>query len=205
METRIAQIISFVFHPLLMPALGIFLLLNLDTYITYTITPGGKLAIYSIVLINTCIVPVFLAWFQYRFRLIKSLKMEDRRERVSSFFLSSLFYFFCYYILKKNNLPAPVYLSMLGAAISVTAAFLINLFWKISIHSIGMGGLIGMLAGISQKMNVEIIPLLFIFIIAAGMVGFARLKLNSHNPSQVYAGYMVGFLCLWAPLESGIL
>lgn len=187
-----------------MPTLGIFLLLNLDTYLTYTITPGGKLAIYSIVLINTGLVPVILAYFQYRFRLIKSLKMEDRRERISSFFMSSLFYFFCYYILRKNNLPAPVYLPVLGAAISVTAAFLINLFWKISIHSVGAGGIIGMLFGISQKMNVELIPLLFIFIISAGMVGFARLKLNSHNPSQVYAGFIVGFFCLWIPLELGI-
>lgn len=187
-----------------MPALGIFILLNLDSYLSFTITPPGKLAVYSIVLINTGIVPALLAFFQYRFGIIKSLKLEDRKERIVPFFIASFFYFFCFYILKKNNLPPPVYILMMGAAISVSAAFIINFFWKISIHSIGVGGITGMLFGVSFRMNVELIPVLFIFILVAGIVGFARLKLNSHTHQQVYAGFFLGFFCLFLALVLGI-
>lgn len=204
METRIARIISYVFHPLLMPTLSIFLLLNLNTYLNYTITFSGKLAVYSIVFINTGLVPAFLAYFQYRLGLVKSLRMEERRERISPFIISSFFYFFCFYILRKNNLPPPVYIPMLGAAIAVSAALIINFFWKISIHSIGAGGITGMLFGISQKMSVELLPLFLFVILVSGMIGFARLKLNAHDQKQVYAGFFLGFFCLWGVLESGM-
>jgi membrane-associated phospholipid phosphatase len=34
-------------------------------------------------------------------------------------------------------------------------------------------------------------------IILSGLVGFARLKLNTHSPAQVYAGFGVGVTLLW--------
>ena len=196
METRIAKIISYIFHPLFMPTLGIFILLNLETYLKYTIVPSGKIAIYSIVFINTGIVPAILAFFQYRFKFIKTLQMESKEERIFPFLATIFFYFFCFYILKKNNLPAPVYMLMFGAAVLVSVVFLINFFWKISVHATGAGGIIGMLWGISQKLNLEIMPVIFLFILFGGFIGFARLKLNAHNPSQIYAGFLLGFFSL---------
>lgn len=187
-----------------MPTLGVFLLLNLDTYLSFTITPTGKLAVYSLVFINTGLVPGILAYLQYRFGLIQTLSMENRKDRNPAFFITSFFYFFCYYILQKNNLPAPVCTLMLGAAISVLTALIINFFWKISIHSIGIGGIIGMLLGVSITMYVEIIPFLMISVFAAGLVGFARLKLNAHTPLQVYSGLLLGIICLFAALLIGI-
>lgn len=204
MEIRIAKIISYLFHPLLMPAVGIFLLFNAGTYLSYTISGPGKLAIYSIVIINTAVVPALLTWFQYRFGMIKSLKMAERKERSLPFFITAFFYFFCFYILKKNNISSAVCYPMLGAACSVAVAFIINFFWKISIHAIGIGGIIGMLTGISQKINAEVLSFLFLSIFTAGIIGFARLKLNAHSPVQVYAGYIVGFCCVWGALGWGI-
>ncbi len=200
METRIANFISIVFHPMLMPTLGVIILLNLDTYLSHTITPSGKFAVYSIVLINTGIVPALLVWLHLRFQLVKSLKLASRKERTLPFILTMFFYFFCYFILKRNHLPVPVYTLQLGASISVLLAILINFFWKISIHTVGMGGLAGMLLGISQKMNIEIISILLPFILMGGLVGFARLKLNAHTPLQVYSGFLLGLGSIWTVL-----
>lgn len=79
-------------------------------------------------------------------------------------------------------------------------AWFINFFWKISVHSIGVGGINGLLIGISRIMEAEITPLLFLSVLIAGLVGFARLKLNAHNYSQVYTGFLLGFFTILGTL-----
>lgn len=204
MERRFAQIISHFFHPIGMPTLAIILLLNVDTYLSYTITLPGKLAIYSITFINTGLLPALLAWIQYRQGFIKNLNLASQQERIFPILITSIFYFFCFYVLQKNNIPNPVVFSILGAAMAVALAFLINFFLKISIHSISAGGILGMLLGISEGLTVELTGVLFVCILIAGLVGFARLKLNRHRPVEVYAGFFLGFLCVYGSLLFGL-
>jgi membrane-associated phospholipid phosphatase len=40
-------------------------------------------------------------------------------------------------------------------------------------------------------------------IIISGLVGFARLQLQAHNPAQVYTGFIVGFTGMIALLYIG--
>ena len=71
-------------------------------------------------------------------------------------------------------------------------AFVINLKWKISAHMIGMGGLIGVIIGVSERLTLDLNATLIVLFVMAGFVGFSRLRLNAHNPFQVYLGFLVG-------------
>jgi membrane-associated phospholipid phosphatase len=33
-----------------------------------------------------------------------------------------------------------------------------------------------------------------VFIFIAGLLGYARIRMNAHRPSQVYAGFLIGFV-----------
>ncbi|MCD4683092.1 MAG: hypothetical protein K8R86_07395 [Bacteroidales bacterium] len=126
--------------------------------------------------------------------LIKSLQMESKEERVYPFLLTGIFFFLSYYMLKQIQISEVFHLFLLGITILVFLSLLINFFSKISIHMVGIGGMAGALTGISIRINLDLVLLISFTILLAGFIGFARLKLKSHQPIQIYTGYLLGFL-----------
>jgi len=59
---------------------------------------------------------------------------------------------------------------------------------------VGIGGIAGALTGISFRLNVDFVLLISALILLAGLIGYARLKLMSHRPIQIYTGYILGFM-----------
>jgi hypothetical protein len=90
-------------------------------------------------------------------------------------------------------------------------AFVINVLDKISLHTVGMGGLVGMLTitmglfganGIAiGGVTVGLGLMLLAGVLLAGMVGTARLALGAHDSVQVYSGYIVGFVAQLVALK----
>jgi membrane-associated phospholipid phosphatase len=85
---------------------------------------------------------------------------------------------------------------VLGSVISVSTAFIINLRWKVSIHMLGMGGIVGTIIGLMLRYQVDALQLVMALILLSGIVGYARLKLDAHTPLQVYVGFTLGTLIL---------
>jgi membrane-associated phospholipid phosphatase len=68
-------------------------------------------------------------------------------------------------------------------------------WWKISIHSAGAGGVIGALIAYSILFVFNPIWYLCLLILLAGAVGTARMLLRQHNLSQVVVGTILGVVC----------
>ena len=81
-------------------------------------------------------------------------------------------------------------LLLLIAGISFTLAtllvFCINLFWKISIHCVGVGGAAFLLFPIAG------VGMAWLGVLTALLVGWARLHLGAHTVPQVLAGFTLG-------------
>ena len=73
---------------------------------------------------------------------------------------------------------------------------IINFWWKISIHSAGSGVLTALVFILSFRMYSPLGWYVISVIIISGMVLSSRLRLNIHNPRQVWIGYLAGFLGL---------
>jgi 4-hydroxybenzoate polyprenyltransferase len=73
---------------------------------------------------------------------------------------------------------------------------MINFWWKISIHSVGAGALAATVFVLSLKMHTPLLWYMIPVILAAGLILTSRLKLNSHNPNQVWVGFLTGFLVI---------
>jgi hypothetical protein len=123
--------------------------------------------------------------------------MESSRERQLPFVATAAYYLMGYYLLKQ--LPIPVLLAnmVLGAALAILTAWLINFKWKISIHMVGIGGLAGLLTGLSIRLDAGLSAPIIYAILISGMLGNARILLGAHNPLQVYAGFTLGFVLEW--------
>ena len=75
----------------------------------------------------------------------------------------------------------------------VIVASIVSRYWKISLHMLGIGGVVGVLFSLNIWFG-NLSNLLIIFILTSGLLGYARLKEKAHNATQVYLGFLIGFL-----------
>jgi hypothetical protein len=195
MNSRLAQFLSIILHPVLMPTYALLMIFGLNTYLAYTTAPQAKIALYIVIIFNTLIMPVVISYLMVSRGYIKSFEMQKRQERIVPFLSNLILLMVAYYMIRQVVIPPIFYKLLLGAAAAVAIAILINLKWKISIHMIGIGGIVGTLYGMSTFLLVDLrIPIL-ISLMVAGLLGTARLSLASHSPLEIYAGFFVGFFC----------
>ena len=195
MSRKMAMFISIILHPVLMPAYTLYFLLHHNTYFAYTTLPWQKSMLYVIILLNTLILPVLISYILIRRGVIHSFELEKREERLIPFIANAILMMVAYYMMQRFKLPKVFQLLVLGAVASVVLAVIINLKWKISIHMIGIGGIVGTFFGLSTFMIIDVrFPILLCMIIA-GLLGTARLRLQAHQPMQIYTGFMIGFFC----------
>ena len=192
--TLSARITSIIFHPLLIPTIGFLLLFSSGFY--FAVIPWSlKRFILLVVFLSTCIMPALsigILSFSPRF----DIKMEKGTDRVLPLILSSISYYMGYLILRRVPL-FPVYQLFLTASILVQIALLIiSLQWKISAHAAAIGGLVGGFFALSFRLQENPILILATLIFISGIVGTARLILEKHTSTQVYAGFLLGILIM---------
>ena len=195
MQKKIASLISFIFHPLLMPILGIITIFKSGTYIS-VVDPRLMNITLLIVLLLTVVLPLSITPFYFYTRLIRKIEMNSNKERLVPYFLTFIFFYVSHVIIKKLPLNYFFSVYMFASAISILIVLIISYFWKISTHMVGIGGFVGLTISLSLRMAANLLGILLIAIIIAGIIGYSRLKLSSHNPSQVYSGFGLGFFTI---------
>lgn len=191
----ISRILSVIFHPLLMPVFGIAIIFSSPTLFGYLPSTVKRL-LFFIIFINNVLLPLsMLPFFKFR-NIISSWSIENRKERIIPLLLTTLLYAATSYIVFR--FPIPVFLkSFIFATFFLSVIVtIINFWWKISLHSIGVGALTALVLILSLKMYSPLLWYLISVIIIGGLVLSSRLKLNSHNPLQVWIGFLTGNLCL---------
>ncbi|MCX6231535.1 MAG: hypothetical protein NTZ33_08320 [Bacteroidetes bacterium] len=200
MEQKIARIISYIFHPLLMPVYTFGILFNVKTYFASVFTSQGKLIIMLFIFIATFIFPAVMTFFLLKLGKISSLQLEKREERTLPFLFSIIFYFGAFYMMRNAGIPAIYYFIMLAATMMVIMALIINFRFKISVHTMAMGALTAILTAVSYRFGIELLLLIVISIILSGLVAFSRLTLHAHRTSEVYSGWLLGFTLMFSLL-----
>jgi len=191
----IAKIFSYVFHPLIIPTLGMMIIFNSNSYVNFAIPYDLKRAVIILVGLSTFVIPTLATLLLQNRGYIKSVEMETTKERILPYGFTIIFYFFTIYMMLKAPIPPIIFNFMIGALVSVILAFIINLRWKISAHMIGMGGLTGALIAISFLLSVNLIPFIALAILISGIVASSRLILNAHDPLQLVGGFILGIIC----------
>jgi hypothetical protein len=197
MPHGLARILSIIFQPLLLSSYGLLILMNTDTWISYTIFPQLRNALYIIVIASTFFLPALTVLMFLKRGTITTLEMKERTERNWPYISTLLFYCAGWFLLNKLPLPRVFGNMVMGAGLAILVAFIVNLRWKISIHMMGLGGLAGMFFAIATVFGIDMSVPLIAIMTAAGFTGTARLALDAHTPAQVYVGFLTGFFIEW--------
>lgn len=196
MQKSSARIISILFHPLIIPTIGILLLFNSGTYLHFLTYPEKRI-IFILVILSTFVLPITFTPFYLFQKIIKNIEMESSKERIIPYLITGILYLFSFYLVQRINVPSVISRFILFSAFTIFILLLTSFKWKISAHMTAIGGLAGAILGIALKMNVNL-DLYFIgTIITSGLLGYARLKLNAHKPFEIYTGWLMGFFILF--------
>jgi hypothetical protein len=192
MEERIAKFFSLVFHPLFVPFYMLLVLLNVNTFFAMLIPVKVKLLLSGLVFLTTILIPLLIVFLLYRLKLVKSFYLESRDERIYPLLAVAAFYYITYYLLKSFPISFIFSYYMLGSTFLTVLAMIISFYRKISLHMMGIGGMLGLLMGLSLNLNLDLTWFVVSAIILGGFLGFARIQSNSHKPSDIYSGFLVG-------------
>ena len=144
----------------------------------------------------TVVMPLVFVGAAWKMGFVSQLKMRKRGERIYALATTAICTFAFGHMLGGWHAPVTMRMFVHGASIMMAVAALLALFSRISLHTIGWGGLTALVSYLSfyySNMSVA----LALMVLASGLVATARLRLGEHTPSQVYAGFIVGFITIW--------
>ncbi len=196
MEDKFAKTISILFHPILMPSWFTLILFSSNTYISLLIPLQLKYVLFSMIFITTAMFPLLFVLMMVKRKIVSDIYLRKREDRIYPFAITALFYFLSYYLIRQLPLYDVFSLFLLGSTFLVFFSFLITFFWKISVHLMGIGGLLGGLTGLVIRLNLDFTAMIIYGLLIAGLLGFARLQLNAHKPLQVYTGFILAFFVM---------
>jgi len=207
----LSQIISTVFHPMFVLSYALLLILLVNPYL-FAVSDEKVLGllVFSVVSLSL-LFPLLATLMMKGLGLIQSLEMQDKKERIGPMIVTVIFYMWLFANFRSNTfVPDAFRFFLLGSTISLCLAFVINTLSKISLHTVGMGGLLMGFVLIRYNFTYETFTLsilgqpyllqtnivLLAITIIAGLVGTARLILSAHRPSEVYGGYFIGIVSM---------
>lgn len=188
---KLTQLISIILHPMFMPILALHLTLLVLPSLAFTLSQN-LLLIYGILVFSTMVLPLISIFWLMQKGKVSSLEMSNHKERSLPLFKTVIWMSFGYYLLQNLLFYTPILKAeLLGAILIILLAAIISKFWKISLHLLGIGGVVGVFIAL-QIMHGDFLYLLLLFILLSGLLGVARIKQKAHNYAQVYAGFLVG-------------
>lgn len=188
-----ARIMSMIFTPFYLPLVGLVALF-LFSYMSL-LPLAYKLPMLLTVYISTILMPSLLIHLYRRFQGWTSKELGRKERRIVPYLISILCYFGCFFLMEYRNTPRVISIILVAALVIQMVCALINVWWKISTHTAGIGGVAGGLVVYSIAFSFNPIWWLAFVILLAGMVGTARMILRQHTLAQVVTGFLVGVVC----------
>ena len=120
------------------------------------------------------------------------MQLRLRENRVVPYVIFMMSYAACLHLMFHLHMPHYMCGILLAALLIQGVCIVVNIWWKISMHCAGAGGIIGALLAYSVLFVFNPVGWLCVLILFSGAVGTARMLLRQHSLAQVVAGTLVG-------------
>lgn len=184
-KKKLAELVSdAAYAPII--SIPVFILINY-----YLMNLNEFIIITMICIVFTAVLPTSLVFWWLRGKNGKDGKIDmdipERTDRNYPLLLVILSYAIGVVFLYLLNAPVIVTVLMFCYFSNTLMVFFINLYWKISIHSLGVAGPAAALLYVFGAMGL-------IYMLIIPLVMWSRVYLKEHTVSQVVMGALLGFL-----------
>lgn len=195
-----AQLVSDILSPILVPTYATALAMWVTSL--RAVPEETRWLVIAMVFIITGLIPLLAITLMIKLGIVSDRAVSQRNQRYIPMSVAAVCYFGASLFVGSIGSPTWFRMFFLGAAAATALDLIITFKWKISAHTTSMGGLVGMMFwfAVSGLADVNVMIMLSMGIVLAGVMCTARLLLQRHTLGQVLAGLLLGFACCFAAM-----
>jgi hypothetical protein len=190
----IANLLSYVLHPVFMPLLITFVMYKLApaSFAGYTQKQIGLW--FASIGFTMVFFPLFTMLLLKGLGFLKSFKMESTKDRIVPLMATMIFYFWASHVF--NNIPSPnlIKILLMGCFWGTIVLFMLNIFVKVSLHTSAAGGAVAMLLIMMPGNFTNMLLPLGMALVVSALIGKVRLLCKAHTPAEVWLGFITGII-----------
>lgn len=191
-----SRVLSIIFTPFYLPLVAMVALF-LFSYLSL-LSWNYKFSVLLIVYIFTILLPTMLIHFYRKYQGWTMLKLISREGRMVPYVISIICYFSCFYLMSHLHFPHFMSSIVVAALIIQIICAIVNVWWKISIHTAAIGGITGGMLAFAEIFGYNPLWWLCVLLVLAGLVGTGRMILRQNSLHQVVYGFLIGTLVAFA-------
>ena len=193
-----AHAFSIIFHPLFITTYVIAFLIYVHPFAFSGFEDSMKFFRFLSVFFTSLFLPLFSVFIAWRLGLVQSIQLRTTKDRIIPYAIVMFFYFWVWYVFNNQGLNPPASIHfLLGSFLAICGAWMCNIYYKISMHAIAMGGLAMFFLLFSFHDPYASGVYLSLAVLVAGIVCTSRLIVSDHSPFDIYSGLFVGVLAQW--------
>ena len=187
---HILRSISVIFHPLIMPIVGVIFYFTKTPRFIDTEVIWAKLVSLSIL---TIILPILLYFLLKTLGKVNSIYLRSTKERIIPLILNTMVIILVIQRILRPDPYIELYYFFVGILISTLTCLILALFkFKASIHMIAISGVFMFFIALSIHFSININGTLALMCIVTGAVATSRLHLKAHTYPELIMGIVVG-------------
>ena len=195
----IAQVISYIFHPVFVPVMVVAFLLYVHPYMFIGFRGIQKGWILAMSVVSFTMFPLVTVLLLKGLKFIDTIYLKTQKDRVIPFIACMTWYFWITYVWfnfgktrDAIDMPKEAILFAAAAFLSTIIGLMVNIKIKVSLHAISAGLVLAffILLAFTQELNFGIWLSIVLFI--TGLVCTARLIVSDHTNLEIYGGLVVG-------------
>ncbi|WP_445383170.1 hypothetical protein [Robiginitalea sp. IMCC43444] len=188
----LSKLISYAFHPLLIPFYGTFLYFEITPkYSPEGMKTGSLLPIF----ILSVVIPSISLLILRNLGMLRTYKLLSSEERVYPLLINLALLLLIFSRIIPNHYSPEIYYFFMGLVLANTAALLMAIFKKvISLHMVGIGSLLMFLINLSLHFEKNIIVAVSLCTLVSGLIASSRLYSNIHGRASLLTGWLLGVI-----------
>jgi hypothetical protein len=184
------RITSTIFHPLLMPLLGVLCYYKITPRF---VAPEIMWAKFYAISILTTFTPIIIFFLLKNVGAVSSIHLKRVSERKYPLMIQCLFVLLIINLIFKPYEDIELYYFFVGILFtSLTALFLVLFKFKVSLHQMAIAGVTIFLIGLSIHFKMNALFIISLFFIINGLVAASRLHTKSHTIIELAFGFFIG-------------
>ena len=184
--------ISYIFHPLLMPFIGVvFFFSKSPRHLPENVVKAKLIALFLL----SIVLPILIFYLLKSLKQVKTIYLQSTKERILPLILNCIIIGYLSFTVFPANEFIELYYFFIGMIFSsMTCLILAILKFKASIHMIASTGILMFFIALSIHYSINIIGTIALLFVLIGAIATSRLHMNAHSVAELVVGVFVGII-----------
>ncbi|HSU29141.1 MAG TPA: hypothetical protein VLJ68_12220 [Chitinophagaceae bacterium] len=192
----IAKIISYLFHPVLVPLYVVWFLLFVHPYLFAGFTAWDKTRVLLQSILMFFFFPVVSVLLMKALKFVETIYLNTQKDRIIPYVACGIWYFWIWYVWRNQpDYPIEAVEFAMGIFLAASLGLMLNIFMKVSMHALAMGVVCTFILGLALREGISSGIYITAALLMAGLVCTARLIVSDHTTKEVYTGLFAGVIC----------